>query len=574
MLAKILLLALALSWLAPRASLAAGLALPAPEDAAEPAVSNHARHDSIRYCVVTTRALRPEFLRLARAHTRDGLRAAVWTLESIRDGYPDGRDDAERIRFFLQQAYRDRGARWLLLGGSDRVIPMRRATISSPFAPPPNTLALATDQYYACLDGTWNADGDSLWGEDDVDDTDFVPELIVGRAPVSTRREAERFVDRTIAALDARGWDERADDAALRRRPTGKSVLLIASEIGINLVDGAIMTERLRPYLETTPSTHVARLYENASAWPGSWPLTEASGLDSLDRGYDLVVLCGPGAPGIFATHSGLDGTAGLTPANLSTLTNRNRGIFYFLSASTCSPDTVPSVGEALINAPRGGATAVLGTTDNQGVGAAGSIMMSVLTSGAPTIGEELFAMLRERSYPGSIRLSTQGLVLFGDPALPMRVPIVAPAPALLANALPVAAADAPASLATSVAAPTGPRMAPLTPATALATGARSLGAPPAELALAITSPEPARTSMRMQLAIPPSLDGADVEVAAYDVVGRRLRTLERGTARTGRRELVWNLDDATGAPVRMGVYFIGARVGSRLVPQRVVVVR
>ncbi len=39
-----------------------------------------------------------------RAYRRDGLRAGVWTLEAIRVAYPVARDEAERLRMFLQDA--------------------------------------------------------------------------------------------------------------------------------------------------------------------------------------------------------------------------------------------------------------------------------------------------------------------------------------------------------------------------------------------------------------------------------------------------------------------------------------
>jgi len=59
--------------------------------------------------------------------------------------------------------------------------------------------------YYACLDGNWNADGDSLWGEafysvfDPGDDADLYAEVFVGRIPVSTLEEADILVDKTSA---------------------------------------------------------------------------------------------------------------------------------------------------------------------------------------------------------------------------------------------------------------------------------------------------------------------------------------------------------------------------------------
>jgi len=56
-------------------------------------------------------------------------------------------------------------------------------------------VSIATDYYYACLDGNWNADGDNIWARRSFRDTatkptavDLRPELRVGRVPASIPR--------------------------------------------------------------------------------------------------------------------------------------------------------------------------------------------------------------------------------------------------------------------------------------------------------------------------------------------------------------------------------------------------
>ena len=286
-----LVLAAALAAATASSALAGVIDRPEPDAFIEPSIARHAPGDSIPYVIVTTRELRPEFLKLAHAHTRAGLRAGVWTLESIRAGYPVARDDAERVRDFLQDVHRQRGARWLLIGGNANQIPIRLATLDTRFIGTP-TSRVPTDQYYACLDGSWNADGDDEWGESNGDDVDLIPELIVGRAPVGSPWEARRFVDHTLEAMEL----------ASRERPDHQSrVLLAAEELGNNIIDLAILAEQIRQLFEALPSTHVARLYENATAWPGSVPESRVALIDSLDRGYDLAILYGGGSPTRFS---------------------------------------------------------------------------------------------------------------------------------------------------------------------------------------------------------------------------------------------------------------------------------
>src|SRR5262249_26164633 len=72
--------------------------------------------------IVTDASLVAPFRRLADAHERSGLVTRARTLQSIRDAYPGGRDDAERIRLFLKDARADWGIEFALMGGDEPLI--------------------------------------------------------------------------------------------------------------------------------------------------------------------------------------------------------------------------------------------------------------------------------------------------------------------------------------------------------------------------------------------------------------------------------------------------------------------
>ncbi|WP_347246424.1 C25 family cysteine peptidase, partial [Thermogutta sp.] len=153
--------------------------------------------DPSEYVVITNAALAREFEPLVQEKIARGLTARLVTTEWIAENYrgTENGDLADRIREFLSDAYFNHGTRWVLLGGDAEIVPTRGV-----YAAVGNTLetALPTDMYYACLDGPWNRDGDNLWGEptDGLNggDIDLVPELYVGRAPVSSVTEARNFV--------------------------------------------------------------------------------------------------------------------------------------------------------------------------------------------------------------------------------------------------------------------------------------------------------------------------------------------------------------------------------------------
>ena len=112
------------------------------------------------YLIITTDALASEFQPLAQWKRKLGLPATIKTIEALRVQYPSAADDAERMRLWIRDQYTGPGARWVLLGGTAARVPTRIAyTVFY------GGQLIPTDLYFSCLDGSWNADGDALWGE-------------------------------------------------------------------------------------------------------------------------------------------------------------------------------------------------------------------------------------------------------------------------------------------------------------------------------------------------------------------------------------------------------------------------
>lgn len=82
--------------------------------------------------------------------------------------------------------------------------------------------------------------------------------------------------------------------------------------------------------------------------------------------------------------------------------------------------------------------------------------------------------------------------------------------------------------------------------------------------------PNPARSETRFSLSLP---QDDFVRVEAFDVGGRVIRTLARGTYAGGTVDLVWNLRDEAGRPVRPGTYLIRGQIGSNVFLRRVSIV-
>jgi hypothetical protein len=93
-------------------------------------------------------------------------------------------------------------------------------------------------------------------------------------------------------------------------------------------------------------------------------------------------------------------------------------------------------------------------------------------------------------------------------------------------------------------------------------------------LALAISNQNPARTSVQVRCSIPGARISEPFELAIFDASGRRVRTLEQGSARPGATTLTWDLKADGGGRVAAGVYFMRLRLGSDVRTQTLMVLQ
>lgn len=90
-------------------------------------------------------------------------------------------------------------------------------------------------------------------------------------------------------------------------------------------------------------------------------------------------------------------------------------------------------------------------------------------------------------------------------------------------------------------------------------------------LAFSAPVPNPARYSARFALTLPL---GAPIRVEAFDLSGRRVRSLVDGYREAGATDVTWDLRDDLGTPVRAGIYLVRAVLPGKVVTHRTAVVR
>ncbi len=376
---------------------------------------------AVEYVVITSEALAGEFEPLVQWKTEKGAQAVVRTVEWIDATYPNGVDRAERVRFFIRDAYQNWGTLFVLLGGDTDVIPVRYAEA--------NILggeSIPTDYYYMCLEGNWNADGDARFGEafegpeNPGDNVDLMPEVYAGRAPVSTPEQAAVFVAKTIA------YD--------RNPATGNggypaSILYLAERLFTN-IDGALIAEEANALVP--PWFKRVKLYEEYASWPQALPETYSAVIDSINNGFGIVYHIGHGYRNTMSIGDGV-----LINADADALVNGARqSVVFAINCSAASID-FNAIGERFVKNPDGGSIAYIGTSRQAFVSASREYQeewFSAIFASPDSLRSlgEVCAVSRLpfvpfSGYESSFRWTLFAVTLLGDPEVDLHTHGIAP---------------------------------------------------------------------------------------------------------------------------------------------------
>lgn len=151
--------------------------------------------DETDLLVITSEALLPAFEDFVNFKNSTGYLTHTITIETIYANY-EGADNQEKIRNCIIDYYTNHNLQYVILGGdsdpansNDYIIPHRGF-----FAQ--DELDIPSDLYYCCLDGTWNDDGDNMWGE--AGETDLFSEVLIGRFCVDNDEEIANLTHKNI----------------------------------------------------------------------------------------------------------------------------------------------------------------------------------------------------------------------------------------------------------------------------------------------------------------------------------------------------------------------------------------
>ncbi|MEA3409121.1 MAG: C25 family cysteine peptidase, partial [Candidatus Eisenbacteria bacterium] len=310
----------------------------------------------VEYVIITSDDFVPYFQPLADWKTQKGVPTVIRTVSWIEANYQGGVDTTERIRFFIQDAYESWGTTFFLLGGDTNIVPVRYG-----WSMYYDGWDVSTDLYYSDLDGNWNQDGDSKFGEGHAggtapgDSVDLYPDVFVGRAPAASTVEVETFVTKILDY-------EKNPDLLFAARSLYMAEVLFPYdwEPGqLTITDGAEhIVELVLPLVP--PEVHAVRLYQNYEQFPGSYPLTAQSALDSMNVGYNISAHVGHGNKDIL--RCSLDDY--VTVQDVDALTNGvDRSGFLWMLNCTSTAIEYDCIAEHFMNNPNGGSAFVFGPT-------------------------------------------------------------------------------------------------------------------------------------------------------------------------------------------------------------------
>ncbi len=305
--------------------------------------------DVFPYLIITNATLEAKAKELADWKTKKGLNAAVVTTSYIESNFT-GRDSAEKIRNCIKDYYENNGTQYVCLIGTNSIIPVRKV-YDSRYQTQERDYLVPTDNYYGCLDGDFNADGDNYWGEYASDNVDWVYDVYVGRIQVSTVSDLNEVIDKTLCYEGC--------GASTETNPYNYQHLVI---LGGAFLDSSTNERYLMEYVRDNymKSSHwsFAELWDNN--YPGGSVFNSTAFISHMNQGKGVIAHAAHSNTTVLGTNSG-----SVYSSNLRNLTNHPKffGVLYSLGCYPSNTDSTSNCAAYFVSAPAGGGAGFAGNT-------------------------------------------------------------------------------------------------------------------------------------------------------------------------------------------------------------------
>jgi hypothetical protein len=309
------------------------VANPAAGDEYAPKTRTAEPKAAVDYLIITSAALSNAFQQIAsyRASGAGGsYTVRVMTTNDIASTYA-GTDLPAKIRACISNHVAAQGTTMVLLGGDDTVVPVRACKVS---AEGDTELQMPTDLYYSGLGGSWNADGDSIYGET-TDAVDMAWDVVVGRLPMRTAAQVTNYLNRVMTYESGspvadklilggpEAWDtysgsgRPSDDVTIDGHPGFRST----SPAHNTVSDSEAWLRRLyRDGIRSNWPATVGIMCDTLTSWDssscGDHLQSSANTIAAFNRNWTHLMFSGHGEPQAWGLESGSftqSGAAGMT---------------------------------------------------------------------------------------------------------------------------------------------------------------------------------------------------------------------------------------------------------------------
>ncbi|MBQ8866889.1 MAG: hypothetical protein IJ013_04115 [Bacteroidaceae bacterium] len=308
--------------------------------------------EGIKYLIITASNLKNAFAPLAAWKTIKGVKAKIVTVDEIYARYASETTSNQlKIKQCIYDYYVN-GLNYVLLGGDETIVPVQKCYATNTISDATSAEEVPTDLYYANLTGRldWNADGDNLIGES-TDNTNFFPNVAIGRLPVNSAAQANLLVQRIV------NYEKNPprNNWANRMLLSGAN-----SEEGDNMAGQSenMFSTYIQPYWSNVAKY---RFYDTETDFEGGsdYELNSTNLQAQINNGYHHIHMNCHGLETAWWLERGT-----FLSNQASLLNNPSPTIIATTACFTNAFDkTVPCLGEALLRASNSNIIAYLGST-------------------------------------------------------------------------------------------------------------------------------------------------------------------------------------------------------------------
>ena len=314
-------------------------------------------NEQIDYVIVSPDNLADAFEPLVKWKNMKGVRTKVVTLGEIYDQYSDERYPKIRIKKYLRDCYENKGLKFAMLVGDNSNFPSSECFVQRMNHYFEN---VPIDLFYACFEKEfdWDSNDDGMVGTY-FDNISLCPNIKVSRLPMRTSEQINAYIRKLLRYEKNPQLDNYI-----------KTLFLVASNLDrwSSIDHGQQQSDTLlyKYILPTGWDGHYSYLYEQKSSFENGadFNLTPENLHGELNKGYHLVNVF---THGYTQRWTDLEDRRDYDYNMAQLLNNQNSSIMLSASCFTNEFDSIadPSLGEAMLRNPNGGAIAFWGSIRN-----------------------------------------------------------------------------------------------------------------------------------------------------------------------------------------------------------------